>query len=212
MSHMHPGHTPALRHRWLLVALTALALACALWLAVCHAVLDTPHVDAPRRSDAVIVLGPPDPTRVAYAEDLVYNQHVADTVVFSTPDAQPFDPPAMVEYYTARSFCAPREDVEVMCFKPDPSTTQGEAMKLRELAQQRGWDTVTAVTFTQHVSRSRMILERCYAGELRMSAVDFHITGARLLRQYLHQSAGYVKAWATPGCDQQLPWRPKSGS
>lgn len=206
-----PGHTPALRRRWPLVVLIALALLGTLWLAVCHAVLDSPRVDPPRRSDALLVLGPPDPTRVAFAEDLVYNQHIADTVVFSTPDAQPFDPPEMVQYYTARSFCAPHEGVEVLCFKPDPSTTQGEAMKLRELAEQRGWKTVTAVTFTQHVPRSRLILERCFPGELRMSAVDFNISGKNLLVQYLHQSAGYVKAWLTPGCDQQLPWHPKSG-
>ena len=204
------GHPPALRRKWPLVVLIALTLLVTLWLAVCHAVLDSPDVDPPRTSDAVFVLGPPDPTRMAYAEDLVYNQHIADTLVVSTPDAQPFDPPEMVEYYTAKSFCEPRDGVEVLCFKPNPSTTQGEAIKLQELAAQRGWDTVTAVTFTQHVSRSRLILERCYSGELRMSGVDFHLTGKSLFNQYLHQSAGYVKAWLTPGCDQQLPWTPKS--
>ncbi|RKQ33780.1 YdcF family protein [Kocuria tytonis] len=192
------------------MALIAPVLLITLWLAVCHAVLDDPRVDAPETSDALIVLGPPDPTRVEYAQDLVYNQHVAKTLVVSVPDPQPFDSPQMVEYYKARSFCQPRDGVEVLCFKPDPSTTQGEAMKLKELAAQRGWNRVTAVTFTQHTSRSRLILSRCYPGELRMSAVDFHITGRNLIGQYVHQSAGYVKAWLTPGCDQQLPWNPKS--
>ena len=210
MADTPPERTPALKRRWPLVVLTLLALLAALWLAVCHAVLDSPRVDPPARSDALLVLGPPDPTRIEYAEDLVYHQHVADTLVISTPDAQPFDPPEMVEYYTARSFCEPHDGVEVICFKPNPSTTQGEAMKLEELSEQRGWDTVTAVTFTQHVSRSRLILQRCYPGELRMSAVDFQLSGRSLFTQYLHQSAGYVKAWLTPGCDQQLPGNPKS--
>ena len=97
-----------------------------------------------------------------------------------------------------------------MCIRDSPSTTHGEPIKLQEPSAQHGWDTVTAVTFTQHVPRSRLILERCYSGELRMSAVDFQLTGKSLFNQYLHQSAGYVKAWVTPGCDQQLPWTPKS--
>ncbi|MDO4919853.1 YdcF family protein [Kocuria sp.] len=210
MARTAQGQNPARRRRWPLVLLIALALALALWLAVCHAVLDSPRVDPPQKSDALIVLGPPDPTRVEYAQDLVFNKHIAKTLVISTPDAQPFDPQDMVDYYTSRSFCEPHEGVEVLCFKPDPSTTQGEAIKLKELAEERGWKTVTAVTFTQHISRSRLILERCYPGELRMSAVDFHLTGKSLFMQYLHQSAGYVKAWVTPGCDQQLPWNPKS--
>ena len=92
------GHPPALRRKWPLVVLIALTILVTLWLAVCHAVLDSPDVDPPRTSDAVFVLGPPDPARMAYAEDLVYNQHIADTLVVSTPDAQPFDPPEMVEY------------------------------------------------------------------------------------------------------------------
>ena len=210
MHHAAPGHTPDTKRRRPLLVLLVLTILVVLWLAVCHAVLDTPRVDPVKRSDAVFVLGPPDPSRMAHAQDLVFNQHVADTLVISSPDPQPFDPPNLQEYYSTRSFCAPRQDVEVICFKPDPSTTQGEAMELQKLAEKRGWDTVTAVTFTQHVSRSRLILSRCYPGELRMSAVDFHITGKNLLMQYLHQTGGFVKAWLTPGCDQQLPWNPKS--
>lgn len=182
------------------------------WLAVCHVALDEPRLDAPRASDAVLVLGPPDSTRVAEAEDLVYHQHIAKTLVISVPDSEPYDSPETVAYYDARKFCEPHEGVEVICFKPNPSTTQGEAIELRKLAEERGWDTVTAVTFTQHITRSRMILSRCYAGELRMSSVDFQLSGKALLMQYVHQSAGFVKAWLTPGCDQQLPGNPKSTS
>ncbi|MCT1722810.1 YdcF family protein [Kocuria marina] len=210
MAHAAPGQTLAKKRRWPLLVLTVLTILVVLWLAVCHAVLDNPRVDPPKRSDAVFVLGPPDTSRMAYAEDLVFNQHVADTLVISAPDPQPYEPPQMQEYYSTRPFCAPREGVEVICFKPDPSTTQGEAMELQKLFEERGWDTVTAVTFTQHVPRSRLILSRCYPGELRMSAVDFHITGKSLLMQYLHQTGGFLKAWLTPGCDQQLPWNPKS--
>ena len=29
-------------------------------------------------------------------------------------------------------------------------------------------------------------------------------------KAYLYQSGGFLKAWATPGCDTQLPGNPKS--
>jgi len=196
------------RHRWLTLLVAALAVAVAGWLAVCWAVLEHPRTEEPAMSDALLVLGPPDTQRMATAQGLM-ERGIAPVLVIATPDAQPDDPPAMVQYYEDKDFCTPRTDYEVICFQPNPSTTQGEAMQLRDLAAERGWDTVTAVTFKQHVPRARMILERCYHGELRMAATDYEFTPLRTLRQYVYQSGGYVKAWLTPGCEQQLPGNPK---
>ncbi|PBB08536.1 S-adenosyl-L-methionine-binding protein [Kocuria sp. WRN011] len=186
----------------------ALAVAVAGWLAVCWAVLEHPRTEEPAMSDALLVLGPPDTQRMATAQGLM-ERGIAPVLVIATPDAQPDDPPAMVQYYEDKDFCTPRTDYEVICFQPNPSTTQGEAMQLRDLAAERGWDTVTAVTFKQHVPRARMILERCYHGELWMAATDYEFTPLRTLRQYVYQSGGYVKAWLTPGCEQQFPGNPK---
>lgn len=196
------------RRRWPVRVAAGLVLAAGLWLAVCWAVLEHPRTDEPARSDALLVLGPPDPHRMALAQGLM-DRGIAPVLVIATPDPRPDDPPSMVRYYEDRDFCTPRGEYEVICFKPNPSTTQGEAMELRDLAAQRGWDTVTAVTYKQHVPRARMILERCYSGELRMSATDYQFTPLRTLRQYVYQSGGFVKAWLTPGCEQQLPGNPK---
>lgn len=195
-------------HRWPRIVLACAVLLVVVWLAVCHAVLDDPRVDPPRASDAVLVLGPPDPTRLEKAMELVTERHIADTLVISAPDPLPRESPQLSAYANARKFCEPRKDIDVICFKPNPSTTQGEAMELRELARERGWHTVTAVTFEQHVPRARLILQRCFHGDLRMSAVDYRLSGWALVWQYVHQSAGFLKAWVTPGCDQQLPWKP----
>lgn len=200
----------AVGRRWPWALLICAAPVVASWLAVCHAVLDHPRVDAPLASDAVLVLGPPDPSRMEKATELVVERHLADTLVISTPDPQAGDAPGLVAFYSAKKFCEPRQDLEIICFKPNPSTTQGEAMQLRELARERGWDTVTAVTFDQHITRARMILQRCFPGELRMTAVDYRLTGRALLGHYVRQSAGFLKAWVTPGCDQQLPWKPRT--
>lgn len=178
------------------------------WLVLCWSVLEHPRVDTPAHSDALLVLGPPDPQRMATAQGLM-DRGIAPTLVIATPDPQEDDPPAMVKYYNDKDFCHPRTDYEVICFKPNPSTTQGEAIQLRDLAAQRGWDDVTALTFTQHVPRARMILGRCYTGELHMTATDYQFTWWRTVRQYAYQSGGYVKALVTPTCEQQLPGNPK---
>ena len=196
------------RRRWPARLAAVLVLVFFAWLAVCWAVLEHPRTEEPAVSDALLLLGPPDTQRMATAQELM-ERGIAPVLVIATPDAQPDDSPAMVQYYEDKEFCAPRADFEVMCFEPNPSTTQGEAIELRDLAAERGWDTVTVVTFKQHVPRARMILERCYGGELRMVATDYEFTPLRAVLQYVYQSAGYVKAWLTPGCDQQLPGNPK---
>lgn len=202
------GPAGAKRRRWPARLAAVLVLVTVVWLAVCWAVLEHPRTEEPATSDALLVLGPPDIQRMATAQELM-ERGIAPVLVIATPDAQPGDSPAMVQYYEDKDFCAPRTDYEVICFKPNPSTTQGEAIELRDLAAERGWDTITAVTFKQHVPRARMILERCYRGELRMVATDYGFTPLGALLQYVYQSAGFVKAWLTPGCEQQLPGNPK---
>lgn len=196
------------RRRWPTRVAVVLALALVAWLAVCWVVLEHPRTEEPSRSDALLVLGPPDPQRMALARNLM-QRDIAPVMVIATPAPRPDHSPAMIRYYRDQDFCSSRADYEIICFEPNPSTTQGEAMKLRELANERGWDTVTAVTFEQHVPRARMILERCYQGELRMTAIDYQFTALRTLGQYVYQSGGFVKAWLTPGCEQQLPGNPK---
>jgi uncharacterized SAM-binding protein YcdF (DUF218 family) len=68
--------------------------------------------------------------------------------------------------------CAGRPDYEVVCFTPDPDRTQGEARGAARIARERGWKRLVVVTSTYHVSRTRMLFGRCFAGEV-------HVVGAR---------------------------------
>ncbi len=200
---------PARWVTWAAASLLALALA---WLLACWAVLQHPRTDQPSRSDALFVLGPPDRTRMAEAQRLM-DAGVAPVLVIAVPGAGDLgDGSGRVHYPRAQQVCAAEPAYEVICFRPDPSTTQGEALRLRELSEQRGWDHVSALTYRQHVGRSRLILERCYAGELDVLSFDYPQVPRGLLREFAYQSGGFAKAWLTPGCDQQLPWRPKSRS
>lgn len=196
--------------RWV-VRVTVGALALGLvWLLTCWTVLQHPRIDRPAASDALFVLGPPDRIRMERALQLM-DGGVAPVMVVANPGTLDLSDSSGNTYYArAAEVCDAEMGYEVICFQPDPSTTQGEAMKLRELAEHRGWDRVSALTFRQHVPRARLLLERCYAGELDMLAFDYRFGPSDVLRQFRYQSGAFVKAWVTPGCDQQLPGRPKS--
>jgi hypothetical protein len=195
---------------WVLVPALALGL---VWLIAGWAVFQHPRADAPARSDALLVLGPPDRTRMAEALRLM-DAGVAPVLVVANPGTRDLgDASGKVYYGRAAQTCAEDRDraYEVICFRPDPSTTQGEAMELRTLSEQRGWEHVSALTYRQHVARARLLLGRCYAGELDVLSFDYPAVPRGHLREFAYQSGGFVKAWLTPGCEQQLPWRPKSG-
>jgi uncharacterized SAM-binding protein YcdF (DUF218 family) len=71
----------------------------------------------------------------------------------------------------ARSLCAGRTKVarvRVLCFQPNPFSTQGEARAVARLARAHGWSRVVVVTSTFHVTRARMLFRRCYPGKLWM--------------------------------------------
>lgn len=201
-----PRHRTARRARRVAAGVLGAAL---VWLLACWAVLQHPRVDPPVPSDALVVLGPHDPIRMAEAFRLM-EAGTAPVLVVATPDPRSVRSPEHRRFMEQKRFCAEDRGYEVICFPPDPSTTQGEALELRELAAARGWDHVSALTFRQHVPRARLLLERCYPGRLDVLSFDYPLGPLGVLHQFLYQSGGFVKACLTPGCDQQLPGEPKS--
>lgn len=57
---------------------------------------------------------------------------------------------------------------QVICFRPDPSTTQGEARASASLAAANGWTSMTVVTTADQVWRARLRFSRCWAGDLHV--------------------------------------------
>ena len=94
----------------------------------------------------------------------------------------------------------PPAAVSVTCFTPDPATTQGEAQNIRRLAAARHWTTIIVVTSTYHVSRARLIISRCFDGQLEVVAARAHISPLVWAYQFAYQTGGYVKAALHPRC------------
>lgn len=59
-----------------------------------------------------------------------------------------------------------------ICFEPDPYSTQGEARWIAREAEERGWDSVVVVTSRYHVPRTRMIVGRCFKGDLAVVGAE----------------------------------------
>jgi len=60
----------------------------------------------------------------------------------------------------------PIPGVTVLCFAPDPATTQGEAEETGRLAAKYHWHSVALVTITPQASRARLRVKRCFSGQV----------------------------------------------
>lgn len=148
----------------------AVAVGVAAWLVVCGLLFLWPREDSPRRADAVIVLSGDRDFRLPKALELM-REDVANTLVIS--DGR--DP----QWAQANRLCnGDGAGFRVVCFKPDPYSTRGEAEAVANLARRRGWHDIVVVTSKFHVFRARMLFERCLPGE-----VD--AVGARYKWRYL---------------------------
>ena len=62
-----------------------------------------------------------------------------------------------------------RERTWVLCPKPDPYSTRGEARLVAGLARERGWDSIVVVSSRFHLYRARLLFERCLGGRIAMA-------------------------------------------
>jgi uncharacterized SAM-binding protein YcdF (DUF218 family) len=67
----------------------------------------------------------------------------------------------LADSFATRNLCRARVRFEVICRRPRPFSTRGEAELVARLADARGWRRVVVVTSTYHVTRARMLFDRC---------------------------------------------------
>lgn len=128
------------------VGLCALSL---VWITSVSLLVLFPGTAKPRRSDIVVSLSPAS-NRLPPALGLM-EAGVADHLAISfIASDEPTDGAAA----TAHALCAGDSRFRTECFRPEPLTTLGEALGVRELVRQHGWTSVTVVTNTTHAFRT----------------------------------------------------------
>lgn len=60
----------------------------------------------------------------------------------------------------------PLPRVRLICFAPDPATTQGEAEYVGRMAKKYGWHSVAVVTITPQGWRAQERIRRCFGGSV----------------------------------------------
>lgn len=147
---------PATTSRWLVVLLLV-ALVGATWVLFVRPASDDPAAvaDGPPL-DAVLVLGGGDLERVTTGVALARSAARPDDGTTVLLLSVPYGPPFVT---CGQDPAAPA--VEVRCVTPVPFTTSGEGRTLLGSAADAGWGRVAVVTSTYHLSRARVLVERC---------------------------------------------------
>ena len=139
-----------------------------------------PTDEEPRRVDAVVVLAGGD-ERLPAALELV-EAGVAPVLVLD-PDQPSWE-----------ALCGRNEPYEVVCYRPEPFSTRGEAQGVGRIARERGWESVAVVTSTYHLTRARLLFDRCLEGAV--AGVSAGWSGSLLSDAFhtLRDAAGTVYA------------------
>ena len=179
---------PSLRaRRTLLIAGVAAPVLVAIALGVVNLELFVwPHSDSGslQHADAVVVLAGGEGERLDHGLELV-RRGVAPTLVASTGPNE---------------LCSVSEPFEVICFLPKPNNTRGEVEEVARIADQHGWHSIVLVTSTYHVTRARLLLERCYSGtvEVAPASPDKGVFG--WFAAITHEWGGLAEALVERGC------------
>lgn len=173
-----------MRRPLLVVALTALA-ALAVASVPLFILYDDDRVAA---ADAVMVLAG-EQRRLPVALGLV-ERGVAPLLVISDG----LDP----RWTKANRLCRYGDPERVVCIRPEPYSTRGEARLAARLARERGWDSLVVVSSRFHLFRARSLFERCFDGRLEL--VGSPNPGLRLPLAIALEWAKLARATAERGC------------
>jgi uncharacterized SAM-binding protein YcdF (DUF218 family) len=136
-------------------------------------------IDRPTRVDAVVALGG-DP-----------GQHRAQAAVKLARSG--YAPVAVISLGGYKAVCPhPVRKVRIICFRPRPVNTRGEAEYVSRLVSRRHWDRLMIVSGRSQTTRARLLFKRCTDAEIEMVPVSD--PQSRLLYDVAYEWAALVKA------------------
>ncbi len=138
-----------------------------------------PAVDDPTSADAVLVLAGGRGERIALGMRLM-REGVAPVLVLVGEQTEP----------EADRLCrGGQPSFELVCLPRGPTSTRTEARAAARLASDRQWRSLVLVTSSYHVTRSRMIHDRCFPG-------DLDVVGAKAPLGFFSLVPLVTKEWA----------------
>ena len=136
-----------------------------------------PAQGMPARVDAIVVLGGPGERLVKGLE--LADQHRAPVLAISKG------------LWFPPSLCL---TPKVICFQPEPVTTQGEAEFVGRLAKKYHWRSMVLVTTPDQDTRARLRVGRCFGGSVYV--VTTSLPASQWIYQIPYQWAATFKALA----------------
>ena len=123
------------------------------WIVFAAVMFLWPPQHVPAHADAVVVLAGARGPRLARGLELV-RRKVAPVLVVSDGWG--------VGWAEANRLCAGRRaPAKVVCVRPSPYSTRGEAEAVAGLAKAHGWRSVLVVTSRYHIVRAGILFDRC---------------------------------------------------
>ena len=155
--------------------------------------------DEMQKADAIVVLGGEHDGREDYGIDLA-KEGWAPTVVLSNPYG-----PDDVMTRVCRDARGEAGPVEVLCPIPEPLTTRGEALMMRQLADERGWSKIIVVSWSYHLPRAALVFRQCFSADpnatvLRAVPRRYEFSALYWEFAYAYQWGGLAKAFALGEC------------
>lgn len=156
-----------------------LAVLVALFLGATARLFLWPPTDAPTRVDAIVALGGDPGQRRAHKALALASTGYAPVVAMS------------VGLGHVPCLSAP-PGVEVICFRPVPVTTQGEAEYAARLARQQHWHSLIVVPERSQSTRARLRFERCTS--VRLLVVPVADRPSHLFMDVVYEWGALMKA------------------
>jgi len=119
-----------------------------------------PDLNAPERSDAIVVLGGNGAGRFDEGVALA-RAHDVLTLVLS-----------LLPQYSCGSSLPEGPSVHLLCFRANPQSTRGEGRAGAHLAAVHHWGRVIVVMSTTQATRALLRIGRCYPGQVLEVAVQ----------------------------------------
>jgi hypothetical protein len=144
-----------------------------------------PDLNAPERSDAIVVLGGHGAPAFDKGVQLAKEGYAPDLVLSIGPGQHCG--------FHQSSFAPRLTGVKVTCFVPNPLTTQGEGRSIAQLSERLHWKRIIVVVPTTQATRARLRIGRCYSGQLL--EVAFSPLGfGEWLAQFAYEWGALLKA------------------